>query len=105
MRSYVLVKIGEMVLREALQCHMLASQGLGSREVCRVGVRDNCSKGKRGVRHAENLKGGLRCSGSKYNDVQKRTDDLHTKVFKDDRIPVACDPESFTSLGLVNRIA
>jgi hypothetical protein len=60
-----------MVLCEALQCHMLASQGLGSGEVCRVGVGDDCSKGKRVVRHAGNLRGGLRCSGPKYDDVQR----------------------------------
>ena len=69
MRPYVLPKVGEMVLREPLQCHMLASQGLGSREVCRVGVGDECSKGKRVIRHAGNLRGGLRCLGSKYDDV------------------------------------
>ena len=71
MRPYVLVKVGEMVLREALQCHMLASQGFGSRAVCRFGVGDDCSKGKRVVRHAGNLRGGLGCSGSKYNGVQR----------------------------------
>ena len=52
MGSYVLVEIGEMVLCKALQCHMLASQGLGSGEVCRVGVRDDCSKGEAVVQHA-----------------------------------------------------
>ena len=71
MRPYVLVKVGEMVLRDALQCHMLASQGLRSGEVCRVGVGDDCSKGKKAGRHAGNLRGGLRCSGSKYDDVQR----------------------------------
>jgi hypothetical protein len=56
MRPYVLVKVGEMVLREALQSHMLTSQGLGSGEVCRVSVGDDCSKIKRVVRHARNLR-------------------------------------------------
>jgi hypothetical protein len=78
MRPYLLVKVGEMVLREALQHHMLANQGLESGEVCRVGVGDDCSKGKRVVRHAGNLRSGLRCSGLKYYvcERSKRTDDL-----------------------------
>jgi hypothetical protein len=67
--TYVLVKVREMVLCEALQCHILASQGLRSREVCRVGVRDDCCKGKRVIRHAGNLRGELRCLGSRYDDV------------------------------------
>ena len=106
MRTYVLVKVGEMVLRESLQRHMLASQGLGSGEVCRAGVGDGRSKGTRVVRHAGNLRGGLRYSGSKYDNVQRGQ--IHLKsceVSKDDRTRVACDLESYTSLGLVNRTA
>jgi len=71
MRPYVLPKVGEMILREQLQFHMLASQGLGSGFVCRVGVGDDFSKDRRVVRHAGILRGGLRCLGSKYNDAQR----------------------------------
>jgi hypothetical protein len=75
MRPYIIVKVGEMLLRKALQNHMLASQGLGTGEACRLSVGDDCSKskGKRVTRHAGNLRGGggLRCLGLKYDNVQR----------------------------------
>ncbi len=40
---YVLVQVGEMLGRETLQCHVLASQGLEAGEVRRVGIGDNGS--------------------------------------------------------------
>jgi hypothetical protein len=87
MRPYVLVKVGEMVLREALQCHMLASQGLGSGEVCRAGVGDDCCKSKRVLRHTGNLRGGLRCSGSKYDNVLRgRMKSKYTVILIGERI-------------------
>ena len=51
MRSYILEKVREMVLRDTLQLHLVAVQEIGSGEQGRIGVRDGRSEGTRAVRH------------------------------------------------------
>jgi hypothetical protein len=58
MSPYVFVKVGEMVLCKALQRYMLASQGLGPRTMCRIGVGDDGTKFSGVVGHSGTLKGG-----------------------------------------------
>jgi hypothetical protein len=50
---------------------MLASQGFGSGKVRWVGVGDDCSNGRRVVRHAGIRGVGLRRLGSKYDGVDE----------------------------------
>jgi hypothetical protein len=96
MSPNALVKVGEMLLREALQNHMVASQGFDSGEACRTGVGNDCCKSKWVLRHAGHLRGRLRCSGSKYDDgSRERMRSKYTVILIGERITIYFVNESF----------